>query len=168
MSMTPTLPREVVLHDADPGAFAFYSWQNVAIACWTKQGTGDSLQRLMRVRETLHHKHPEGVSVIWLIADRAGLPTAEARANAKELMERYRERRAALACVLFGEGFWVSAMRAAITGVQALVPGKVPLKIFSTVEDVARWLPPEHEHHTAVRLDQATLLDVLRTLAARL
>jgi len=138
------------------------------IACWSKQGTVLSLQLLMRVREALDQQHPEGISVVWLVADRAGLPPPEARTTAKELLDRFREKRAALAFVLFGEGFWVSAMRAAITGVQALSRNKNPLKIFSRVDEVADWLPAEHERRTGVRLDRDELLGVLQVLAAKL
>lgn len=166
--MTSTLPRELVLLDSEAGAYAFYSWHNVMVACWSKQGTGLSLQRLMRLREALDQQHPEGISVVWLIADRAGLPTAEARSNAKELMERYRDKRAALGLVLFGEGFWVSAMRAAIIGVQAMTRGKIPLKIFSQIADLVEWLPAQHESRTGVRLDRDELTGVLQALAREL
>lgn len=166
--MTSTLPRQLVLHESEAGAYAFYSWHDVMIACWSKQGTVHSLQLLMRLRETLNRQHPKGVSVVWLIADRAGLPPPEARPTAKELLERFREKRAALAFVLFGEGFWVSAMRAAITGVQALSRSKNPLKIFSRVEDLVDWLPAQHESHTGVHLDREALLAMLGALAAKL
>jgi len=166
--MTHTVPTELVLQDSEPGSYSFYSWQNIVIACWSTHGTGPAMQRFARVRDALDRRHPTGVSVVWLIADRAGLPTPEARASAQQLIERYRERRAALAVVIFGEGFWLSAMRAANTGVQSQLRDKVPMQTFNRLEDVVAWLPALHESHTGVRVERDALLDVLSEASASL
>lgn len=166
--MTHKAPSDLVLHDSEPGSFAFYSWQNIVIACWSTHGTGPTMQRFARVRDALDRQHPTGVSVVWLIADRAGLPTPEARASAQQLIERYRERRAALAVVIFGEGFWLSAMRAANTGVQSSVRDKIPMQTFNRLDDAVAWLPALHESHTGVRVERDALLGVLRELSESL
>jgi acyl CoA:acetate/3-ketoacid CoA transferase alpha subunit len=86
--MTSALLGQLVHHDFEAGAYAFYSWHNVVIACWSQQATGPAMQRFAQLRENLAREHPEGVSVVYLIANGAGLPTSEARTIAGELMER--------------------------------------------------------------------------------
>lgn len=166
--MTQTLLRELVLHDAETGVCAFYGWRNIVIACWSKQATGPTMQRLARVREKIDREHPEGVSVVYLIANGAGLPTEEARAVAGELMERYRDKRATLAVVVFGEGFWASAMRAANTGVHAQLRSSVPFRTLNDVEEVVSWLPAQHEDLTGVHIVPEELRTILESLAAKL
>jgi hypothetical protein len=103
-SMTATLIPELTLLDSEAGAFAFYTWRNILITCWSKQATGPAVQRLTRLRESMATQHPEGVSAIYLIGDQAGLPTPEARAGVRELMARFSGQRACLAVVVEGEG----------------------------------------------------------------
>jgi hypothetical protein len=159
---------QLVLLDSESGSYSFYTWQNIMMACWSKRATGPAVQRLTRLRESVDREHPEGVSVIYLIGEMAGLPTAEARAGVKELMARFSHRRACLAVVIQGDGFWLSAMRGAITGVRMLVPAKFPMGIFGHVEDVVEWLPRQHEERTGIRIAPTQLLVVLKDLMARL
>jgi hypothetical protein len=166
--MAPSATPELKLLDSEPGSFAFYTWQNIMIACWSKRAEGHSIERIARLRESMADAHPEGVSVIYLIANEAGLPTAEARAGVRQLMARFSKQRACLAIVIQGEGFWASGMRAVITGVRLLVPIKFPMGVFAGVDAVAQWLPEWHERRTGVRLAPGQLLGVLEQLMAAL
>jgi hypothetical protein len=165
--MTTSTPKLVPLA-AEAGAYAFYSWQNIMITCWSQKATGPAVEQLTRIREALDKEHPEGVSVIYLIREKAGLPTAEARAGVRELMARFSERRACVAVVVQGEGFWSSAMHAAITSVRLLVPKSFHMRIFGRIEEVAEWLPELHRKHTGVRIAPNQLLNVLKQLMATL
>jgi hypothetical protein len=158
-------PKPMLL-DFDPGHFGFYVWQNIMIVRWSRSGTGPAVERLTHVREKLETEHPEGLSVVHLIVDNAGLPTAEARAGVKELLARYRNQRVCLAVVVLGAGFWASAMRAAITGVRMLIPGELAMSIFAELEDVAKWLPPRHQRGTGTSIAPDQLLGVLRSVMA--
>jgi hypothetical protein len=164
---TPSSP-ELVQLAAETGSYAFYCWRNIMITCWSKRATGPAVQRLTVFREALDRDHPEGLSVIYLIRDKAGLPTVEARAGVRELMARFSHRRACLALVVQGEGFWSSAMQATITGVRILVPKSFHMRVFSRVEDVVDWLPKLHKEHTGVSVVPHQLLNVLKQLMATL
>lgn len=166
--MPPSTARELTLLDSEPGHFTVHAWQNIMFVCWLQRGTGRAVQRVAEQREVLDKRHPEGVSVVHLIADQAGLPTPEARAGVKELIVRYRHQRACLAIIVRGEGFWASGMRAVITGVQMLVPGQLTMRVFSEAEPVATWLPAEHVSRTGVEVLPDELLTVLRRLLAEL
>lgn len=161
-------PTSLILLDSEPGEFAYYAWHNIMIACWSKQATGAAVERITRVREALGRKHPEGVSVVYLIGSEAGLPTSEARAGARDLMARFQRQRACLAIVVKGEGFGASAMRAAIAGARLLVGGQFEMRVCSGVEEVVDWLPPLHESATSTRIAPAQLEAVLQELVAGL
>lgn len=168
--MMSTLPSDVVLLDSQAGVYALYAWQNIMFACWSQAATLPAMQRVAHHREAIDKRCPEGVSVVYLIADGAGLPTPEARAAAIEMLERYGHQRACLAMVVFGEGFWVSAMRATATDVPATMRGATqgPMKFFSSVEELVRWLPERHHEHTGVRIATEQFRTVVRELAERL
>lgn len=166
--MPPYPTSELTLLDEEPGAFAFYAWQNILFVCWWQSATGPAVERLTRVRESIDGKHPEGLSVVYLIANEAGLPTPEARAGVKELMAKYKDRRACLALMVKGQGFWVSAMRAAITGVRMVVPGQFPMLVCAEVDEVVEWLPEHHAARTGTRLVVAELRAVMQELSSAL
>ena len=163
--MQTTIP-ELVLMASEPAHFALYAWQNIMVVCWFKHGTGPTMQTVTHMRHEMDRLHPEGVSVIYLIAHGSGLPDADARRAAKNLMERFSDRRACMAVVLYGQGFWVSGMRAVITGVRLLTQRKFAMEIFGCEEELVAWLPERHERHTGVLVDPARLLSVLRHLSA--
>jgi hypothetical protein len=163
--MVPTIVHELILLDSDSDSYAFYTWQNIMIACWSKRATGPAIEKIARLREAMNVQHPEGVSVVYLIADQAGLPTAEARDGVRKLMQRYSKQRACLAIVVFGEGFWASAMRAAIAGVHLLARSTFPMRVCGRVEDVVEWLPERHERHTRRHIEPEELQSVLQRLA---
>lgn len=166
MALT-TSPELVLLH-TEPGQHAFYTWQNIMITCWSQRATGPAIEKVAQYRERMDREHPEGVSVIYLIANEAGLPTPEARAGVRELMARFSRKRACLAILIEGEGFWASAMRAAITGVRVLVPLNFPMQIFGRVNELAAWLPERHAQQTGVYVAPAELGGVLEQLMATL
>lgn len=166
MALTAS-PELVLVHD-EPGQHAFYTWQNIMITCWSQRATGPAIEKVAHYRELMDREHPEGVSVIYLIADQAGLPTPEARTGVKELMARFSKKRACLAILIQGEGFWASAMRGVITGVRMLVPLNFPMQIFGRVNELAAWLPERHAHQTGVYVAPTELGVVLERLVATL
>jgi hypothetical protein len=167
-SMAPSPKRDLVLLHAEAGHFSCHSWQNIMFTCWFTRATGPAVQRIAELREVMDREHPEGLSVVYLIANDAGLPTPEARAGVSQLMTRYHRKRACLAIVVQGEGFWAGAMRAVITGVRMLTPEQFSMGVFSRVEQVAAWLPAQHLQRTGTELQRAEFLVILRQLVATL
>jgi hypothetical protein len=155
---------ELVSLDAETGHFAAYGWANILFLRWWQGGTGPTLERVARIRERLDGEHPEGVSVVYLVAASAGLPTPEARAAIGQLLARYRDRRACLGVVFEGEGFWASAQRAAVTNVRMQVADESALSIFSNLPELIAWLPSEHRKRTRVSISS----DEFRTVLERI
>jgi hypothetical protein len=164
--MTPGRANELVLLDAEPGHFGVYSWANIMIARWLQGGTGPTIERVARVRELMDGQHAVGVSVVYLVAASAGLPTAEARAAVGQMLARYRERRASLALVFEGEGFWASAQRAAVTNVRMQVSDESAISIFSNLHELVAWLPQEHLKNTGISIPRDDLRTVLEQITA--
>jgi hypothetical protein len=157
---------ELVLLDAERGHFDAYSWANIMFVRWWQGGTGPTIERVARVRELMDGRHPEGVSVVYLVAASAGLPTPEARAAVAQMIARYRARRACLAVVFEGEGFWAGAQRAAATGVRMQVPDQSEMKIFGSLPELVGWLPLEHRKHTRVSIPSTELRTILARITA--
>jgi hypothetical protein len=156
---------ELVLLDAETGHFAAYGWGNILFLRWWQGGTGPTLERVAHIRERLDGEHLEGVSVVYLVAASAGLPTPEARAAVGQLLARYRDRRACLAVVFEGEGFWASAQRAAVTNVRMQVADESALDIFSNLQELVAWFPQEHRKRTSVSISSDELRALLERIA---
>ena len=162
--MPPDRANELVQLDAEPGHFGVYSWVNIMFVRWWQAGTGPTIERVARARELMDGRHPEGVSVVYLVAASAGLPTPEARAAVAQMIARYRDRRACLAVVFEGEGFWAGAQRAAATGVRMQVPDESEMKIFSSLPELVGWLPQEHRKHTRVSIASTEFRTILKRI----
>jgi hypothetical protein len=165
----PTMPtsHDLTLLESAP-AYRLYAWHNVMIACWSGPATGPAMAGVGRVRESLDKQYPKGISVVYLIADGAGLPDVEARAEAVRLLDRFSGQRASLALILYGRGFWVSAMRAAILGARLLTRQTFAMEIFGNEREAVGWLHKLHEERTGKAISQSELVAVLQGLAAAL
>jgi serine/threonine protein kinase len=153
---------DLVLLDREPGAFAFFGWQNVVIVAWARQATGAAVARLTTVSDPVATAHPEGVSAIHLVQGGTDTPTEEARAGFLEQMTRYGSQLACVSVVLLGRGFWASALHAAIVGMQLVAKRSFAFDVVRSIDDVTASLPAEHLRRTGVVLDPKTLGDHLR------
>ena len=154
---------ELTLLDSEPGAFAFYAWENTTLIVWAAQATGAALERLAVISATMVESCPEGVSNIHIVAHGAPLPTPEARAGFVRLMEQYEAQLACVAVVLEGSGFWAATLRSVITGMRMVSPRTFPMRFHESIEEVPIWLPQEHLKLTGVRLEPARLSGVLQS-----
>ena len=150
-------PGELRLLDHEPGAFSMFVWKNITILTWLAPATGATTKRVAEETIRVASACPEGFSNIHLLQHGIGLPTAEARHDFAEMMNRHPE----LACVgvaLLGSGFWASALQSAITGIRMLSPKRSSImRIHDSMEGVAEWLPQEHLKLTGVQIGSAEL-----------
>jgi hypothetical protein len=133
--------------------YLFVAHHNVLIASWTAQGTGPLIATLAQVLASFVAAHPEGISSVHLVA--AGLPLAnlEAREGLKEIMMKYAGNLACAGTVLAGTGFWASATRGMLVGLQLLAPSSHALRTCATVPELVAWLPKPHAERTGITLD---------------
>lgn len=152
-----------------PG-YLFAAYQNILIASWTAQGTGPLIDALARVVAAFVVQHPEGISSIHLVA--AGLPLAntEAREGLSALMKLHDRALACAGTVLDGTGFWASATRSVIMGLQLMTPSSFAMRTCATDAELTGWLLKHHADRTGVVIEQHALEKALaeaRALSAR-
>jgi hypothetical protein len=129
------------------------------IAVWWSQATGSAVQRFLPIVEGLSQKYPQGYSHIHIVKDKAGIPTPEARAGFLQLMSE--PALGHVAVVIGGQGFWASAMRSAITGMQIMSPRAFQLRLHGSVSEVVASLPEAHLKRTGVENETAALAAML-------
>jgi hypothetical protein len=151
---------ELVLLDDDPGKYRFYRWQqHVHIVVWVGAAVGETTRRLGRATP----KQAPGTrrSDVHVVTSTTGLPSADARAGFAELMRTMQDDIACLGVVIESGGFWASAMRSAVIGIGMMAPKSLPFRALGSFDDVAAWLPAEHQRRTGVALDSAGLRSAL-------
>lgn len=157
--------------DREPGVFAFSAWQNVTIFVWQDGATIEAVRRLAEVTEPVYATYPEGVSNVHVIDARVPLPDNAVRDELTALMRTRAEQRGCIGVVLDGGGFWASALRSLITGMRVLTPRSFELRIMSSSEEIARWLPSPHFKKTGRHIDSESLrgaIEETRALVADL
>jgi hypothetical protein len=138
------------------------------MAVWASQINGASVERFTKAVDTMGIRRPGLRSNVHVVTDGAALPTAEARAGLVASMTRHSESLACVCVVFCGSGFWASALRGAVTGMRFLAPRSFDFQLFSTVDEVVRWLPGEHRKVTGVHLDSGELRSALQAAQAGL
>jgi hypothetical protein len=71
-----------------------------------------------------------------------------------------------LAVILGGTGFWVSAMRSVVTGLRAVAPRVLDLRVHGKFEELLEWFPAEHLKRTGVNIDLDAFKRMLESVAA--
>ena len=158
--LTEPTPELIVL-DAEPGAFAFYAWQNVTLVAWASQATGPAVRRLSAVIASTIAAHPEGISNIQLVARNAGLPTPEARESFADMMTSHARKLACVAIVLEGGGLWPAALKSEVVAMRMVAPRSFVFRMHDSIEDVPRWVTREHLKRTGVLVHPAQLRSLL-------
>ena len=151
----------VLLADS-PGQFRCSLFRNVSLLIWTGQGTLASVQHIQRLTASLVQRFPKGHSNVSFIPDGAPMPTEEARAA---LAASFDQRLSHIACmtqVLEGEGFWASTMRSAITSMKLGTSQDMAMRVCTSIDEVAAWLPEPHRERTGVVLETEALRTALQ------
>lgn len=138
------------LRGEHPGAMRFWAFKNIGICAWSGQATQTAMQIVIQSVEGLLTSRTESCSYIHMIAHGVPLPEAAARSAMIELMRRQEARTACAAIVIYGAGFWTSAMRSAVTGIRVLVPRSFDYRIHGSVAEVLEWFPKQHARRTGV------------------
>jgi hypothetical protein len=157
----------------EPGAYAFYRWENVAINIWASQPTATAVQVLTELTERSLRECPSGIGSIHWLDQGVALPTADARAALGELATRYPKHVMCVGVLLAGSGFWASATRSALTGIMLLAPRSFALRFFGDIGELAafvvreltqRGAPPSSPQQLTAAIDDA-LMDFKRAPA---
>jgi hypothetical protein len=147
------------LIDEEPGVYAFGVYANVNILAWVGSATGEITDRYQHIVARQVPASPRGLSTVHIMTPLSSPPTPEARRGFVETARRYESSIICASLVIEREGFWGSALRSAVTGIQLLIaPGDYPIKVHASVDEVASWLPRNHAARSGVKLDPGMLL----------
>lgn len=150
-----------------PGHYVFGAWKNVLITYWQHQANGASVKELVGVCEELVKAHPDGISIIHLVREGAGLPDAAAREGLARMGDRFANETACLAIVLMGAGFWASALQSVLTGIRLIAPPRPSLMRFARdLKELESWFAQEHLRRSGVRIDPPALTAMLLSLCS--
>jgi hypothetical protein len=132
-----------------PGAHV-WSWRNLYVGVWSGQTTPAMVQAMLDVQAEMATRFHGDIGQISIIEATTKLPTPDTREVMTRAMKQSSTR--AVAIVMSGQGFWMSAVRSVLTAVVFVVRGKVAMQFFDSEEESLRWLvgqlerPPEIEH----------------------
>lgn len=155
------------LIDEEPNLYTFAMHKNVNIYVWVGAARGDITDRSKQIVAEQVAQFPQGLSTVHVMTHLAQPPTPEARRGFAEIGERFQSSVISVSLVIEREGFWGSAMRSAVTGVQLLMGrADYPMKVHASVDEAAAWMPTQHATRSGVRLDPGEFLIALQSVRA--
>jgi hypothetical protein len=95
-----------------------------------------------RLHGALRKRYPGNTAILTWIAAGLKLPEKEVREVASDLFRRVAREIRCSATVVAGEGFWASAARSVLTGIQILSRTPCPARAFGRVGEASAWLVP--------------------------
>jgi hypothetical protein len=153
--------------DEEPNVYALAMYKNVNIFVWVGAARGDITDRFMQIVAAQMPHHPNGLSTVHVMTHLSAPPSAEARRGFAEIAKRFLHSVVSVSLVIEREGFWGSAMRSAVTGVQLLLQrADYPVKVHASVEETAQWMPTQHAARSGIKLDPGEFLTALRSARA--
>jgi hypothetical protein len=156
------IPPPVELLDAEPGAFWFGTFHNLNILVWLRAATKEAIERLDRTNPARTRAHPERISTIHIITERASPAGGEARAALEKMNARWGHTVGCAAVVIELSGFAGVMMRTAVTGVTMIAPKNYRIRVFDGIDSAAPWLSKEHARSTQVAFAAPAVLSALR------
>jgi hypothetical protein len=154
---------ELEVLDVERRGHVFGLWKNVVVAVWAATANAERVARFAAVASKAGERFSGLRSNVHVVVESAGLPGDEARAASSGLMNARQKQVACVALVVQGTGFWSGAIRGAMTHVHMQANTAVPLRMFGSMDEAARWLPGEHERRCGVALSPDDLRVVLES-----
>jgi hypothetical protein len=134
----------------------------VNITVWHASGDERAVRSIEDTLPARVARFPEGVSGVHIITESAGLPTSGARDALVESARKWGKLTAGVAVVIERAGFWGSALRSAVTGIQMVSKAEFPIRVVGSLREAAQWLPDVHEQRTGVALPRTRFAEALQ------
>jgi hypothetical protein len=129
-------------------------WKNVTLVVWGAQATVPLIAELTKLSEKVFEQY-RMASAVHLAVNHARPPASDARAALEELTARYQNQLACAAILIEGSGFWASAIRSVLTGLEGVRRAPFKTQTFGRIDELARWLSRTHSAKTAETLEAA-------------
>jgi hypothetical protein len=148
-------PIELELLHTHGDVCALFGYGDVTITVWHGHATEAAVLGVDEVSFKRAPRFPKGPSGVHLIKHGAGLPDAAARSALVASARKWAGKVASVAVVIEQAGFFGSAMRSAVTGIQLLSKAEFPMRVFASTRAAAEWLPTPHRERTGTVIDPA-------------
>jgi hypothetical protein len=149
--------------------FLVATWKNISIVVWGTQATPALVTEMDRALEPFDAMRSSGFSSIHFIAKDARPPAGEARDMLRRSASRHAKTLGCICHVVEASGFWASALRSVILGLNNWVARRpYEMQIVSSIQEVARWLPDRHTRRTGIAISVTELENVLTSLRQRI
>lgn len=155
-------PIQLELVYAHKDICALFGYGDVNITVWHASGDEPAVLSLEPLAAKRIASFPRGVSGVQLVTHAAGMPTAGARNALAAQGRKWAKETAAVAVVIEHTGFFGSAMRSVVTGIQLLAKAEFPIRVFASLQEAADWLPIPHAERTGTVLDPASFYAALK------
>jgi hypothetical protein len=155
---------QAVLFDQEPGQYYVGYFRNLSLVVWAGRADGSAVNRVRGISQHLVSKYPDGHSNISFVVNGVAPPTEEARVAFNHIFDGRVSDLRCMAVVLEGEGFWASALRSTVTALRQAATTTFAVRLFSTIDPVAEWLPAEHLARTGVAVTAAELRQVMHSM----
>ena len=118
---------------------AIGEWSNTLLTTWRTTVTIEALEVSRIGSHDLHSRYPDGIVVFNVIPGVMPIPPNEVRKKASSVLGETGGHVLCPTTIIQGEGFWVSAARAAVAGITLFSRAPHPHKVFGTISDGAKW-----------------------------
>lgn len=118
------------------------TWSNVYFMHVFGELTVEDLREAYQVHVDLLARNPQGTGVMAICAPNTAIPGAEVRELSSRLMGELGSNMRACATVIYGGGFWASAVRSFLSAIYFVAKQPCPTKAVATIDEGAAWLGP--------------------------
>lgn len=130
--------------------------QDVALIVWGTDVTAPMVDEYAKLIAHVASAHGK-FSIVHIAPTVTALPAGEMRAKFAEIAQKHADQLLLTGVLIAGGGFWSSAVRSVITSVQVLLRRKLNARVCGSIDEVVRWLAPEHSNQTGRQLDGSQL-----------
>lgn len=121
-------------------AYFVGTWERVLLEVFFEGASSEGFLARIDAHRLLYQQYPDRVLSLSVIRAGSRLPEGDLRSEASRIMKQLAPRTQAIVVTLEGEGFWASAARGALTGIQLLAPGARNVRVAATVGEAAKML----------------------------
>jgi hypothetical protein len=104
--------------------------------------TVTTLRTSERYHRLLRGRFPRGTAILSWVAGGLKMPDKDVRDVGSELFKAVAPQIWCSATVIPGEGFWASAARSVLTGIQILSRSPCPDRAFGKIDEAVAWMMP--------------------------
>lgn len=140
-------------------------WLGIAIVIWGTQATPTLTDQLARLAEQAGRTHAR-ISIVTLVLRGTPPPTPAARDAFKALTNQWAARLVCSATLIEERGFWASAIRSLLTGLDLWSGRRFKLRAFDDIRALAEWAVPQHAAALNLTLEPVDFVRVVESLRA--